>query len=123
MAARRRAAVPVVVLFVLASLGASARAQFGDLLKKTLPKPATATTPPPAKKLYCEDITPEKVEQLLKGLRAERAAHEKAQAMDKAAKATQAAGEQAAPPTGASTNHARDFERRRTARREAQPAG
>ena len=67
MAARRSAAVLVVVLFVLASLGASARAQFGSLLKKTLPKPPGSTAP--AAPLYCQDITPELVEQLLKGLK------------------------------------------------------
>jgi hypothetical protein len=93
MAVRRRAAVLFVILFVLASLGA-ARAQFGNPLKKTGPKPATA--PPSGKKLYCEDITPEKVEQLLKGLKAERAAHENALAMDRAAEASQAASDQAA---------------------------
>ena len=95
MAVRRHAAVLVVILFVLASLGASARAQLGSLLKKSLPKPAV-TAPPQAKKLFCEDITPDKVEQLLKGLKAERAAHEKAQAMENAARASQAASDQAA---------------------------
>lgn len=94
MAARRSAAVVVVIVFVLAGLGVSARSQFGNLLKKTLPRPATAGVPP--KPLYCADITSEKVEQLLKGLKAERAAHEKAQALEKAAKGVQAANDDAA---------------------------
>lgn len=94
MAARRSAAVLVVVLFVLASLGASARAQFGSLLKKTLPKPPGSTAP--AAPLYCQDITPELVEQLLKGLKAERTAHEKAQTLERAAKGVQAASNDAA---------------------------
>ncbi len=95
MAVRRRIAVLVVILFVLASFGVSARTQLGNLLKKTQPKPAD-TAPPPARKLYCDDITPAKVEQLLKGLKAERVAHEKAQAMETAARASQAASDQAA---------------------------
>lgn len=90
----RHLAALVVVLFVLASLGASARAQFGNLLKKALPKPATAEMAP--KELYCQGITPEQIEQLLKGLKAERDADEKAKALEKAARSAQAARDQAA---------------------------
>ncbi len=95
MAARRRAAVLVVVMFGLAILGASARAQFSNPLKKMLPKPASADAAP-KKKLYCADITAEQVEQLLDGLKAERDAHERAQASDRAAKSVQAANDEAA---------------------------
>lgn len=94
MVVRRPAAVSVSILFVLALLGASAHAQFGNLLKKALPKPATAEMAP--KKLYCADITSEQVNQLLEGLKAERAAHERAQASDRAAKGIQAANDEAA---------------------------
>ena len=86
---RRAVSAIVIALFALA-LGVSAHAQLGSLLKKAIPKPASPVAPPPpARKLYCEGITPEMVDQLLKGLKGERAAHEKAQAMENAAKAAQ----------------------------------
>lgn len=88
----RRLVALLITVFVLASLGASARAQFGSLLKKVRPD---TPAPAPQRKLYCQDITPETIEQLLNGLKAERVAHEKAQALEKAARSAQAAVDEA----------------------------
>ena len=87
MSAWRRALVPVVVVSLLVVLDASARAQFGNILKKPGPKPASpVSAPPPELKAFGAGVTPEEVERLLKALKARAAAFETVHAIESANK-------------------------------------
>lgn len=87
MSAWRRALVPVVVVSLLVVLGASARAQFGNILKKAVPKPASPVAPPaPQRQAFGAGVTPEQVERLLKSLNARAAAIKTVHAIEAANK-------------------------------------
>ena len=87
MSAWRRALVPVVAVSLLVVLDASARAQFGNILKKAVPKPASQVSPPPPeRKAFGAGVTPEQVERLLKALNARAAAFETVHAIESANK-------------------------------------
>lgn len=79
---------------LLAAAGAPAGAQFGNLLKKTLPKPPAAAAPPAP--VFCSGITDRHLDQLLKAAEARRRIEEEAQRHDDRAKAIRAKAEQAA---------------------------
>ena len=95
MSAWRRLLVPLlVVLLALAALGASAHAQFGSIIKKAIPKPASpvaappapTAAPPPERQPFGAGVTPELVERLLKSLNARAAALKTANAIEAANK-------------------------------------
>jgi hypothetical protein len=85
MSFRRPTPLVILLAFVLAA-GASAHAQFGNLLKKKLPG---APAPPPQSTLYCRDITDEKIERFLKALKVRQAALDRSAAAERQRKAEQ----------------------------------
>lgn len=90
----RRAGVVALPVFVLAALGAPVNAQFGNPLKRALPKPPAAAAPEKPK--YCEKITDKSLDDLLKALDAERSRRQNARQQQEAAKKSQMTRDQAA---------------------------
>ena len=95
MSAWRRAVVPlVVVLLALAAL-APAHAQFGNILRKAVPKPASPVSPPPPERQgFGAGVTPEQVERLLKALKVRAASLENVHAIERANKKAEDANAQ-----------------------------
>ena len=95
MSAWRRAVAPlVVVLLALAAL-APAHAQFGNILKKAGPKPASPVSPPPPERnAFGAGVTSEQVERLLKALKARAASLENVHAIERANKKAEDANAQ-----------------------------
>jgi hypothetical protein len=87
MSVRRPTPLVILVAFVLA-IGASAHAQFGNLLKKKLPTPG-APAAAPGQKPYCSDITDEMIDRFLKALQTRRLALERVAADERQRKAEQ----------------------------------
>jgi hypothetical protein len=93
----RRAGLVVVLVVVIATLGAPVGAQFGNPLGKLRPQPKT----PDRRVVQCGNITDDDLEQLLKALEAERAARAAREARQAAADQRQKATEDAINQAGA----------------------
>lgn len=85
MSAWRRALAPLVVVLFALSVLAPLHAQFGNILKKSVLKPASPVAPPaPQRQPLGAGITPEQVERLLKSLNARAAAYQNVRAIEAA---------------------------------------